>query len=311
MTMQRRSRMKRQPTGKRVELSPRDLAIFELLTRYRYLRSTYIHAFVGGASETRFKERLGDLYHEGGYLERPKRQWDCVNARYMPLVYENTLKAVEVLHALGGVVETIPSKKSDRQFAHRLLTCEVLASIELAVRHYPGLRIISSSEILAKAPQHAAEALNPLALPVSVGRGRSNLVVPDALFGLEYAEGGQKSYRFFALEVDRGTMPVRRNRHGQTSYADKMEAYRRALALSAHKTYWGIPNLFVLTVTTSPHRMEHMLAALAGAATGSKIFLFKNLKSLGLLEGKGRPVKGMLDEPWERAAQPPFPIALP
>ncbi len=303
--------MKRQPTGKRVELSLRDLAIFDLLTRYRYLRSTYIHAFVGGASETRFKERLGDLYHEGGYLDRPKRQWDCVNARYMPLVYENTPRAIEVLHASGRVAEAIHSKRSDRQFTHTLLTCEILASIELAARDHPGLRFISSSEILAKAPQHAAEALNPLALSVSAGRGRANLVVPDVLFGLEYDEGDRKSYRFFALEVDRGTMPVKRSRQGQTSYADKMEAYRRALASNAHKTYWGIPNLLVLTVTASSHRMEHMLAALAGAAPGSKIFLFKDLKSSGLLEGKGRPMKGMLDEPWERAALPPFPITLP
>ena len=85
--------MKRTSTGKRIELTERDLAIFALLERYRYLRSTFIHAFAGGASETRFKERLGDLYHEGGYLDRPKAQWQFADARYMPVVYEATDKA--------------------------------------------------------------------------------------------------------------------------------------------------------------------------------------------------------------------------
>src|SRR5277367_1181470 len=84
---QRRSRMHRTRTGKHIALTPRDLAIFRVLVNYRYLRSTFIHAFVGGASETRFKERLGDLFHEG-YLDRPEQQWTFANCRYVPVVYE-------------------------------------------------------------------------------------------------------------------------------------------------------------------------------------------------------------------------------
>jgi hypothetical protein len=59
----RRSRMYRKSTGKRIELTERDIEIFKLLARYRYLRSTYyIHAFVGG-NRTKLIERLGHLYH--------------------------------------------------------------------------------------------------------------------------------------------------------------------------------------------------------------------------------------------------------
>jgi hypothetical protein len=58
----RRSRMRRKSSGKRVELTARDIEIFKVLQRYRYLRSTYLYAFVGGKNETRFKERLGALY---------------------------------------------------------------------------------------------------------------------------------------------------------------------------------------------------------------------------------------------------------
>src|SRR5471032_3223184 len=96
----RRSMMRRTRAGKRIELTPRDLEIFRLLERYRYLRSTYIHAFVGGASETRFKERLGDLFHEG-FLDRPGQQWDYADARCMPTIYESGVGAVRALRQAG------------------------------------------------------------------------------------------------------------------------------------------------------------------------------------------------------------------
>ena len=60
----RRSRMRRQSAGKSVIVSPRDLLIFRLLARYRYLPSIFLHAFVGG-NPIRFKQRLGELFHEG------------------------------------------------------------------------------------------------------------------------------------------------------------------------------------------------------------------------------------------------------
>src|SRR5882757_2267235 len=102
--MNRRSRMQRTRTGRRIELSPRDIEIFKTLLRYRYLRSTYIHAFVGGASETRFKERLGDLFHEG-YLDRPAQQWAFADARHTPVVHECGRAAGQALRACGLALE--------------------------------------------------------------------------------------------------------------------------------------------------------------------------------------------------------------
>ncbi|MEJ0042771.1 MAG: hypothetical protein WDM81_11445 [Rhizomicrobium sp.] len=93
--------MKRTRKGKRIELTERDIAIFRLLSQYRYLRSTYIHAFVGGASETRFKERLGDLFHEG-YLDRPSQQWEFADARHMPAVHELGERGRRALEACAG-----------------------------------------------------------------------------------------------------------------------------------------------------------------------------------------------------------------
>jgi hypothetical protein len=89
---QRRSRFRRQPTGKKLWTSPRDIEIFRLLRRYRYLPSNFIGAFVGG-NPIRLKQRLGDLYHEG-YLDRPPQQWQTLKARYRHVMVTDTVKVV-------------------------------------------------------------------------------------------------------------------------------------------------------------------------------------------------------------------------
>ncbi len=297
----RRSRLTRTCTGKRLQLTSRDLEIFRLLEKYRYLRSTYLHAFVGGASETRFKERLGNLYHEGGYLNRPSQQWQFVNARYMPLVYENTEAARKVLRRNGVAVGTEDGES--RQFAHTLMICEILASIELAARDDPGVRFVSWLEVLAKAPELTRTAPYPLSIPLT--GGKDGYLVPDAVFGLEYLTDGRKTYRFFALEADRSTMPVVRSSPEQSSYRRKILAYLEIIARHLHRTYLGVPNLFVLTVTTSKAHKAHMIASLkAVTGCGSTIFLFKSTCGFD-----NRPNSALLVDPWERAGYTPFTIA--
>src|SRR5471030_1578939 len=114
---QRRSRMRRTRTGKRLELTARDIEIFKLLARYRYLPSTFIHALVGGRSETRLKERLGDLFHEG-YIDRPGQQWEFANALNRLAVYESDSGAARTLREAGIVVSdkrTFLSETAHRQ----------------------------------------------------------------------------------------------------------------------------------------------------------------------------------------------------
>src|SRR3972149_5103033 len=147
-TSKRRSRMRRMSVGKRIELTDRDIELFKLLNRYHYLRSNFLYAFLGGNSETRFKERLGHLYHDGRYINRPQQQWQFVNCRYMPVIYELDDKGEQVLRDRGLMQCESPLLKKGRmgayrQFAHELMICDFMASIELGVRQDPSLRFIS------------------------------------------------------------------------------------------------------------------------------------------------------------------------
>jgi hypothetical protein len=299
---QRRSRMRRTSSGKRLELTVRDLEIFKHLERYRYLRSTYIHAFVGGASQTRFKERLGDLFHEG-YLDRPARQWDYAEGRHSPTVHEAGAGSERILRQAGievGARYDFLAKTPHWQFQHALMICELLASLDLGVRANPSLRFIGWPEILERAPEATGASGTPFRVPLRSG----SYLVPDGLFGLEYG-GAKKSYRFFALEADRGTMPIARSDSSQTSYLGKLAAYREIVAQGVHKTHWGLPNLLVVTVTNSAARLAEIMRRLQDQACNSPAFLFKATGEFGLTA----PAPQLLLEPWQRAGLPPLCIA--
>jgi len=257
---QRRSRMRRTRTGKRLELTTRDIEIFKLLARYRYLPSSFIHAFVGGRSETRLKERLGDLFHEG-YIDRPDQQWEFANALSRHTIYESDSGAARTLREVGITVgdrRTFLSETAHRQLLHSLMICQVLASLDLGVRGDSRLRFIAWPEILGRAPQATRSSGAPFRLPVPSG----GYLVPDGLFGIEYGASDKKTYRFFALEADRGTMPVTRSNGSQTSYLRKITAYRDIIAHQIHKTHWGLPNLLMLTVTIGETRVQEIVSRL-------------------------------------------------
>lgn len=305
--------MRRVSVGKRIELTNRDIELFKLLARYRYLRSNFLFAFIGGHSETRFKERLGHLYHDGRYLNRPIQQWEFANSRYMPVVYELDDAGERVLLNLGLSNEDRPLVKNGRagayrQFGHQLMICECIGSIELGVRTYPNLRFISREAILAKAPASTRALPNPFDIPVPVSQTlphsgqipeAETRIVPDELFGLEYTNGETKTYRFFALEVDRGTMPVARSDSRQTSYLRKILAYREIAARDIYRSHLGLPNLVVLTVTIDEERMKALMSAVQSAAREgkSKLFLFRI--------GYPAAFQGILAEPWKRVGYEP------
>jgi hypothetical protein len=290
--------MRRTRTGKSLALTSRDLAIFHWLSRYRYLRSTYLYAFAGGLSETRFKERLGDLFHEG-FLDRPARQWEFADAKHAPAVYElgdRGRRALSEVSEISSDTRTFIGR-GDRQFQHAALTCASLASIELATKSLP-LRFVGWSELLTKAPERTRRSTMPQRIPVGQGA-----VIPDGLFGLEYLREDTKAYRFFALELDRNTMPLERTNSRQTSYLAKLHLYQEIIATGRQRTHWGIPNLLVLSVMPDQQRVSGVITRLEGH-TPAAALLFKAVDPVRFKT----PFPSLLFAPWERSRQAPIDI---
>jgi hypothetical protein len=234
----------------------------------------------------------------------------------MPLIYELDAKGEQLLRQLGLVQSGSPLLQKGRagacrQFAHDLMICDCMASMELGMREDPALRFISWREIIAKAPETTRALHNPFEIPVSISHTFSNTkgtqradikIVPDALFGLEYTSNGQKSYRFFALEADRNQMPVARSNLRQSSYLRKILAYRAIAAQNIYKTHLGIPNFLVLNVITNERHMRSIMALLdeMTAKHGSQMFLFKSISTLGDFRIAPAPTSHILIAPWKR-----------
>ncbi|MCB1470773.1 MAG: replication-relaxation family protein, partial [Rhizobiaceae bacterium] len=105
-TLLRRSRFRRTPAGKRVEVTTRDIAILQWLYRYRYLSRDHLIAAIGPRSQKRFIERLGDLFHETGFIARRVPAAEPFSARATQAIYEIAAKGIEYLEQL----EMLPNR---------------------------------------------------------------------------------------------------------------------------------------------------------------------------------------------------------
>lgn len=220
-----------QPRGRHIELTERDLVLFETLQRHGPLPSTYLFESTKhlGRNETDLKHRLTKLYNgtvKGiAYLTRPPQQFAAYDARCQPGIYDLTLCAAGALAERGrGARFIIP--RAD-PFLHRLMTACVGASIELAARE-GGVRYLTKEDIFShrSCPASTRSASNPLAVAAN-----GKTFVPDDLFGFAYP--GPR-YRFFAVEIDRSTESIERRNVAQTAYGRKLEAY---LTIMRDRTY--------------------------------------------------------------------------
>lgn len=263
--MGRRSRFRRTPTGKPVFLTDRDTAILRWLYRYRYLRAPQLVAFLRPKSEKRLIERLGDLYHEAGLIDRPTAQWRRFDARYQPLIHQLSPKGMLYLETLGPLPDRVTTfARRDRpgttpQFDHAMMIVDALVEAELAALAAENQRFVPVDEILARAPEKTRTARKPLAIPITIKPSKylptmkapiSTEVVPDALYGIEHLIDGEKRYRFYALECEHRS-PKSRSTAKLSSLALKRAAYETLAETRGYRAVLCLPNLdFVISEDT-------------------------------------------------------------
>src|SRR5207302_264014 len=114
--------------------------------------------------------------------------------------------------------------------------------------------------------QGAREPLRWVYEEAASGRRQTWSVIPDGIFGLRFADD---TGTFVLLEIDRGTIPIARSTPSHRSITRKLTTYLEGWRAGRHLEQFGLKNVRVLTVTSSPSRMEHMLTAVE-AITGGK-----------------------------------------
>lgn len=319
--LRRNSRWTRDPVvdeGKAVVAYPteRDIEIFKLLARYRYLPSDYIHAFIGGNVKA-LTRRLNLLSRKPNlYLARPHQQRDSASANHRPLIYELDERGIRTLREHGAV---LAQKTYHRNFAHELMVAQITASLELGTREHPQVRVIAWQEILANehTPQATRESPSPSSIPVKFtlrGEQQSvNLTADAQPFELERMIGGNRSYLFFpGIEADCGTEPLDASDADRSSIAKKFAAYTAIAEQGIYRSHFGFPNFFVPIITSTNARMHSMMRLLEKMTGegGSKMFLFKTFPAFTSFDLPPKASGHMLSEPWRCVGHNPLLLIL-
>ena len=288
------------PIARRIVLTEADCLAFEAIKRHGPLPTHYLYQFTRHLRKdyTQLQNRLTDFYNgtqaQGPYLIRPPQQFAGFEARYQHIVYDLAPQAKLALAERGTLARCSP-KRSD-PFLHQLMGACVAASIELSAP-LKGLRYIPREEILTHSTCGGArEAQNPMAIPIP-GIGERRALVPDDLFGLEYPGAG---FRFFAVEIDRNTESIERKSFDQNAFGRKIAGYLEVLRNGAHRDWWGVPNLHILTVTTNFTHARNIIDHIRkrGDPAYSERFAFACEPSFGAHWRVPRGVLGLLDTPW-------------
>ena len=248
-----------------IRLTERDREILRHVHRHRFLRSDHLISLLPGS---RYLERPRcqiDYYHRGGSRTIA---YGLGNKRAGLLKRELSLP----YHQLDW-----PRRKTvARLFLdHALLVSDFMVALEVACRRRSDIRLLTEDNLTLR--DESAVGRHPFRWRVDIPGGPRCTVIPDRVFGLESATG-QRSW--FVLEADRATMPVMRSNLDQSSFRRKMLAYQATWAQNLHRTQLGWQRFRVLTVTTSPDRLDTMRAACRALRRGHGLFLFADIVAL-------------------------------
>ncbi len=303
----RRNRLYPSSTGKRVTPTKRDLAWFSMIHEHGPLPSSYLHNLTGveWRSEKRAKERLTDLFNEantphgGPYLTRPLQQFRTIDSRYNELVYDLAPAAEKALKEAG--LWRLHAVRPTGPWLHAHMVACITASIELATRgrsdlsYIPGWRVLERAGAVLRYPVTIAES--------SAKHPTTRDLIPDALFGLEYHTDKGSRFRFFVVEADRATEPLRSGDWGRKSFLRSLAQYHAYIESGVYRKHLNLTApLLVLNMATSEARARKMIEVAERFPSGWLPYqLFQTWEEFGGVWRPQRARSNLLIEPWLRA----------
>ena len=198
-----------------MRVTARDITLLQNIARFRLASGAQLARLDGGSGQN-VSRALSSLF-ENGYVERPVAQ---VASRLLhngsrPVIYGLTRKGARLLRDHGHDVQRRLLDGIDKErgagwrfVEHTVSITEFFVQLETALRSRQDVRILDRDEIVEDARSSTRERKSRIEATIRLdGALRKNAVIPDALFGLRFNDE-EESY--FALEIDRGEMPVER-----------------------------------------------------------------------------------------------------
>lgn len=274
-----------------IRLTERDIGIIHAVHAHRFLTSSQIVMLFEG-SKQQIVRRLQPLYHHQ-YLDRPReqREYQARNG-VQRMVYGLGNKGADLLLERYGIprgkVDWTSKNRETGQvhIEHTLQTAEAMVRLESACREAENIRLIKMEEIMERASESMRLRGTPPQWDVTVtqkGMTKTFGITPDNFFGLEYRDRPEgKNRKYFFLETDRGTEPVRRSNLSQSSIRRKFITYFETNRQGCHSRDFNIKHFRVLFVTTTAERTGNFIETnkMFHRGIGSAIFLFTDIATV-------------------------------
>lgn len=273
------------------KIRPRDVEIFKLLLRYKYLPTKHLAALLGD-DVPNIQLRARQL-RRAGFLYCELAQKDHYKALYRDLVYSLDKKGLSQLINRGMDVD-LPV--ADSGYAHQLLIDEALSSFDLW-----------------KSPELSVEFIDlpdggvPVTIKINGVNISTHVEADGKKIRLTRIEADRKIVRDLILEADIGTEPIETGDFGRSSVKKKVALYAEIMKKKLVKEYFGRDNLYIMIVTGERARlisMKEKLAPIMGDY--ARFFLFKVLPNFHSYADQRPPSDHMIKEDWERAGLPNF-----
>ena len=272
--------------------------------------SSFLLTYAKGThrSEKRAKERLTDLFnedntpHAGAYLSRPPQQFRTLDSRYNQLVYDLAPAAKKALQQAGLWKERHAARPGP--WLHSFMVSCITASIELATLDHDDLTFLPQSRLLARA---GADLRFPVETPdPETGRVYKKVLIPDALFALEYDTHEGKRYRSFLVEADRSTEPATSKNFNRKSWQRNLAQYEQYVGQSLYQDHLNLKSsILILNIVTDPKRTEQIGRTIeAHTPSIAGRMLFQTWEDFGPVFRPPQPKTALLEGGWYRVNFP-------
>lgn len=286
------------PEGDKVFIRPRDIELFKLLLRYKYLPTKHIIALMSG-EHTAWQSRLRQL-RRAGYLYVEGAQQKHYKALYRDLVYSLDKKGLNELINRRIDCE-LPL--ADSGFAHQLLIDEVMTSFDLGAQDPISLELLPPT----------VDGI-PVTITVNKSRIDTHVQADFQPFVVRRKEADrQVAFLCPGIEADIGTEPVFARDFERSSIRKKLTLYLEVIDRKLIEQHFGRKNMYVPFITGTRARMLTMKDNLLQTLKREKLpeayarfFLFKVHPNFHSQEDQRQPSGHMIIEPWERAGLSDF-----
>ena len=179
-----------------------------------------------------------------------------------------------------------------------MVSC-ITATIELGCLSRKDINYIPQSKILERA--NTSLRCSTEIYDTDTGAIYQKDLIPDAVFGLEYLTLGGKRYRFYALEADRATEPLRSAEIHRKSFVRHLLQYEDYIEGVRYQDHLNLTApMMVLNVTTSEERAARMMkVAREFFPNGNNYQLFRAWSAFGGVLAPPEPRAGLLEKGWE------------